>query len=63
MNYVMRDQVEYPKDGIPFAVVLTIADPEGAANVYGDLAQELVATSAVRMNDIRAAMRIRAQAQ
>ena len=63
VNYVMRDQVEYPKDGIPFAVVLTIADPEGAANVYGDLAQELVATSAVRMNDIRAAMRIRAQAQ
>ncbi|MDR5751298.1 MULTISPECIES: S8 family peptidase [unclassified Caballeronia] len=62
VNYVLRDQAEFPKDGIPFAVVLTISDPEGAANVYGDLAQELVATSAVRMNDIRAAMRIRPQA-
>lgn len=63
VNYVLRDQAEFPKDGIPFAVVLTVTDPDGAANVYGDLAQELVATSAVRMNDIRAAMRIRPQAQ
>ncbi|MDR5765840.1 MULTISPECIES: S8 family peptidase [unclassified Caballeronia] len=63
VNYVLRDQAEFPKDGIPFAVVLTISDPSCTANVYGDLAQELVATSAVRLNDIRAAMRIRPQAK
>ncbi|VVE22956.1 hypothetical protein PCE31106_03228 [Pandoraea cepalis] len=63
VNYLLRDQAEFPKDGIPFAVILTISDPDGTANVYGDLAQELVATSAVRMNDIRAAMRIRPQAR
>jgi hypothetical protein len=59
VNYIVRDEVEFPKEGIPFAVVLTITDPEGEANVYQDLAQELVVTSAVKMNDIRTAMRIR----
>ncbi|QWE98159.1 hypothetical protein [Cupriavidus sp. EM10] len=63
INYVARDQVQFPDEGVPFAVVLTITDPQKEANVYDDLQQELVATSSVKLNDIRTALRVRPQAR
>lgn len=63
MNYIARDQVQFPEDGVPFAVVLTITDPQKEANVYDDLQQELVASSSVKLNDIRTALRVRPQAR
>ncbi|MCA8434550.1 S8 family serine peptidase [Burkholderia seminalis] len=63
VNYVARNQVEFPEDGVPFAAVLTITDPDGKANVYEDLKQELVANSATVLNDIRIALRVRSRTQ
>ncbi|WP_420993642.1 S8 family peptidase [Cupriavidus sp. 30B13] len=59
VNYIARDQAEFPEEGIAFAAILTISDPEKQADVYDELRQELIAGSALQLNDIRTALRIR----
>jgi hypothetical protein len=56
INYVARDQVELPPKGVPFAAVLTIADPDQDAPVYDEMRRELNSTG-VRMRDLLLALR------
>jgi hypothetical protein len=61
VNYVAREQAEFPTDGIPFAAILTVSDPEKKANVYDQLRQELIVGSALTLNDIRTGLRLRSR--
>ena len=44
-------------DGIPFTIILSISDPEGEANVYNEIRQNLVAQG-ITVSDIQTAARI-----
>ncbi len=52
-----RTNTEMSKEGVPFAVVLTLEDIDGAAPVFSELRQTL-ANSGVKLADIRTAQRI-----
>jgi hypothetical protein len=58
IDSVTRAGEEYPADGVPFTVVLSISDPDGQGNVFNDLRQILQARG-VTMSDIRVAGRVR----
>ncbi|WP_442681941.1 hypothetical protein ACSBPQ_09495 [Stenotrophomonas sp. JC08] len=58
VDSLCRTDVAFPEDGVPFAVILTLDDPEGQAPVFNDLRQALRA-SGVQIDDIRTAARIK----
>lgn len=37
LKYLLRSGEVFPEEGIPFAMILTISDPKGAAPVYQDM--------------------------
>ncbi|MEI9899208.1 MAG: AAA family ATPase [Hyphomicrobium sp.] len=61
VSSLTRAESQYPAEGVPFALVLTIEDPEGKKPVFQTFRQYLQ-TRRVVMDDIRTAARIRARA-
>ena len=59
---VVRAEATFPAEGIPFSLILTIEDDDGTAPVFQSLRQTLVAQR-VEMQDVRTAVRVRAQAR
>jgi hypothetical protein len=57
VNYLTRTAEEVPPDGVPFTALLTISDPGGNAPVFNDM-RLLLASSGVRIEDIRTAARV-----
>lgn len=55
---LVRAETRFPAEGVPFAVLLTIEDPEGKAPVFRELRQHLQ-TSQANALDVRAAVRLR----
>lgn len=55
---LVRAEARFPAEGVPFALVLTIEDPAGAAPVFAEMRQALQASRA-NARDIRAAVRLR----
>lgn len=56
IDYLSRSG-ENPLDGVPFTAVLTIEDPDGEANVFDEVRQNLQSVGAV-IADIRTAARV-----
>ncbi|MFZ2983202.1 S8 family peptidase [Sphingobium xenophagum] len=56
---LVRAETRFPAEGVPFAVLLTIEDPAGAAPVFRELRQHLQ-TSQANAQDVRTAVRLRA---
>ena len=55
---LVRDGVQFPQGGIPFSVVLTIADDRKEAAVFDEMRVWLNANN-VKIGDIRTAARLR----
>lgn len=55
---VVRAEATFPAEGVPFAVILTIADPKGAKPIFQEMRQHLQASPA-RAVDIRTVTRVR----
>ena len=56
---LVRAETRFPAEGVPFAVLLTIEDPDGKAPVFRELRQHLQ-TSQANAQDVRTAVRLRA---
>ncbi|MFK3888831.1 S8 family peptidase [Sphingomonas sp. NPDC079357] len=56
---LVRAETRFPAEGVPFAVLLTIEDPDGKAPVFQELRQHL-RTSQANAQDVRTAVRLRA---
>lgn len=56
---LVRAETRFPAEGVPFAVLLTIEDPDGKAPVFRELRQHLQTTQA-NAQDVRTAVRLRA---
>jgi len=52
LESLCRSQFSIPDEGVPFCVVLTISDPSGNEDIFGDVRQQLQA-SGVKIEDIR----------
>ncbi len=52
VDSLSRAMVDYPRDGIPFAVILSISDPDKKAHVFDDMRRGLIAQG-VNISDIR----------
>lgn len=48
----------FPNAGVPFALVLTITDPQGDPEVFADMRRSLI-SSGVNIQDVRTAVRVR----
>lgn len=57
VDSLCRTDVEFPDEGVPFAVILSLDDPTGQAPVFNELRQTL-RTSGARIADIRTAVRV-----
>jgi hypothetical protein len=57
VDSLCRTDVEFPDEGVPFAVIVTLDDPNGRAPVFNELRQTLRASGA-RIADIRTAVRV-----
>lgn len=57
VDSLCRTDVEFPDEGVPFAVILSLDDPTGRAPVFNELRQTL-RNSGVRIADIRTAVRV-----
>lgn len=55
---LVRAESEFPVAGVPFAVLLTIRDPEGTKPIFAEMRQSLQASRA-NAQDIKAATRLR----
>lgn len=58
VNSLVRAEAEFPVAGVPFAVLLTIRDPNGTKPVFAEMRQSLQASRA-NAQDIKAAVRLR----
>lgn len=54
----MRAEAQFPAEGVPFAVLLTLEDPEGLAPVFQEFRQQLQ-TSLANAQDVRTVIRLR----
>lgn len=61
IGYQMRNATELPEEGVPFSLVLTIADDTGDENVFNEIRAGLISSGA-RLHEIRTAVRIEATA-
>ena len=57
VEYLARDGVTLPMDGVPFTAILTLSDPQGEKPVFNDMRQMLQSVG-VRTADIRTAARV-----
>ncbi|WGM40909.1 S8 family peptidase [Caulobacter sp. NIBR1757] len=55
---LVRAEAQFPAEGVPFAVLMTLEDPEGRAPVFQEFRQQLQ-TSVANAQDIRTAIRLR----
>jgi hypothetical protein len=55
---VTRAEASFPTDGVPFSVVLTISDPEGARPIFQTFRQYLQSRG-TQIANIRTAQRVR----
>ncbi|RWK76782.1 S8 family peptidase [Mesorhizobium sp.] len=55
---LVRAEAQFPAEGVPFAVVLTLEDPDGDQPVFGEMRQWLQSSNAVAQ-DVRTATRLR----
>jgi hypothetical protein len=55
---LVRAEAQFPAEGVPFAVALTLEDPTGAQPVFREMRQWLQASTAVAQ-DVRTATRLR----
>ena len=55
---LVRTEAEFPVAGVPFAVLLTIRDPDGVKPIFSEMCQSLQASRA-SAQDIKAAARLR----
>lgn len=55
---LVRAEAQFPAEGVPFAVLLTLDDPEGRSPVFQEVRQQLQASQA-NAQDIRTAVRLR----
>lgn len=55
---LIRAEAQFPVEGVPFAVVLTLEDPDGSKPVFQEMRQWLQASTAVAQ-DVRATTRLR----
>lgn len=60
INSLTRAEAEFPAEGVPFALILTIEDPAGQQPIYQSFRQYLQ-TRAIQVEDIRTVQRIRAR--
>lgn len=61
INSLTRAEAEFPAEGVPFALILTIEDPSGTKPIYQSFRQYLQAR-AIQVADIRTVQRIKARA-
>ncbi|MBC9208195.1 S8 family peptidase [Roseomonas aerophila] len=54
----VRAEAQFPAEGVPFAVLLTLEDPEGSRPVFREVRQQLQ-TSRANAQDVRTAVRLR----
>jgi hypothetical protein len=57
---LVRAEAQFPAEGVPFSLILTIEDPEGTRPIFQELRRQLV-SSRVDLNDIQTAVRLRAR--
>jgi hypothetical protein len=55
---LVRAEAQFPAEGVPFAVLMTLEDPEGSKPVFQEMRQWLQASNAMAQ-DIRTATRLR----
>lgn len=55
---LVRAEAQFPAEGVPFAVLLTLEDPDGNESVFQEMRQWLQASTAVAQ-DVRTATRVR----
>ena len=55
---LVRAEAQFPAEGVPFAVLLTLADPDGSHPVFQEMRQWLQASAAVAQ-DVRTVTRLR----
>jgi hypothetical protein len=55
---LVRAEAQFPAEGVPFSVVLTLEDPDGSQPVFQEMRQWLQASTAVAQ-DVRTATRLR----
>ncbi len=55
---LLRAEARFPTEGVPFALLLTIEDPEGIRPIFQEMRQALQASKA-NARDIRTAIRLR----
>lgn len=58
---VVRAEAEFPADGVPFSLILTIEDPEAQGPIFQEIRRQLV-NNQVELNDIRSDIRLRPRA-
>lgn len=58
---IVRAEAEFPAEGVPFSLILTIEDPEKNRPIFQEFRRQLV-TNRVDLHDIRTAVRLRARA-
>lgn len=57
---IVRAEAQFPAEGIPFSLILTIEDPDRSQPIFQELRRQLV-TSSVDLHDIRTFARVRAR--
>ena len=55
---LVRAEAQFPAEGVPFAVILTLEDPDGNESVFQEMRQWLQASNALAQ-DVRTATRVR----
>jgi hypothetical protein len=55
---LVRAEAQFPAEGVPFAVLLTLGDPDGQAPVFQEMRQWLQTSNAIAQ-DVRTATRLR----
>ncbi|WP_386630488.1 S8 family peptidase [Sulfitobacter geojensis] len=58
VSSLVRAEAEFPVEGVPFAVLVTIRDPDGTKPIFAEMRQSLQASRA-NAQDIKAAVRLR----
>ncbi|WP_426261792.1 S8 family peptidase [Sphingomonas sp. DC1100-1] len=57
---IVRAEAEFPPEGVPFSLILTIEDPDRTRPIFQELRRQLV-NSRVDLHDVRTAVRLRAR--
>jgi hypothetical protein len=57
---VVRAEAEFPAEGVPFSLILTIEDPDASRPIFQEIRRQLI-SNRVELNDIKTAVRLRPQ--